>query len=284
VTELEKVNRALRDKNSENESLRVQISEVRASSRSSEALQQEIRSLQDLLSIRNSQLEELQREATQRLIYEPKLKEYETKFAMLSTEIERLNLLLRERMEENDSMKLKLLQVEPHLRDRELLEKEKAKLKELLVEKMQKTEELQDRLNRLQNDRRLDESQLVGIRFLEEENQRLRKDLNDRNKMIEESRGSFARLEVAFRERERLMEENAMLQTQLLTKGGEAEQWRQKFMNLELAGSNSGYKNEINLLKYNIEIKLKYNFYNFFLYKITKMYNKFILTNRCVAE
>jgi len=155
--ELEKLSTVLKEKMEEIEDWRVKYSRLESSQRDSMSLQEELRRLSEILQNKLREIDEWRSRYAKLEIYlaensssNEKFEDYERKIDKLTKEIERLGVVLQDKMKENEEIRVALQRLETKLRDNEVLEKELRNMKEILGGKLLENDDLRANCSRLE--------------------------------------------------------------------------------------------------------------------------------------
>ena len=254
--DMEKLGYVYREKARENEELKVLLARQDSQISDRSLLEGEIRKLKDILE---SKLQELDNTKARNSALELALaskdgseirfREYEDKLRLVTSELEKLSQLLREKNEENEAWRVKWSRIEGNIRDREVLEGELRKMKGILEYKLQEIEQMKA-LNSKYELKLTEGQQIEGrikeyegkMQFLHQELEKMSHLLKNKHEEAEGLRLKCQRYETGLRDEEVLSAEFTRMKDILERKLQEIDDWKAKCSQYEVLLSEA--KNE----------------------------------------
>lgn len=234
--EVQSQSTALRAKSEENEKLKIELSQLRAQVAQYLVYAEEIEKIREILQSKSKELDQLRITNTQLdgTIQDLRdqlgqLYEYQSKLAMLSSEIERLQKMLENKAQQIDILNQKLQRLETQLDQLKSVEQDKQAFESKAAMLQAENQRLQELLAQTEHQLELAmaqlhdyEQQIQALMQYEQENQRMKLELQNKDAEIEEWRKRYEALsliEVNYNNLDTkyqdLLQENANLKNEL---------------------------------------------------------------------
>ena len=254
VKDIEKLGYVYREKTRENEELKQVCGKYEAQISDRGLLEGEIRKIKDILEGKLQEIDNLKaRNSGLELAlsnkdgFSIKSREYEEKIRVLSGELEKVSMVLRDKNDEIEGWRLKCTRVETNQRDRDSIEGEVKKMRGILEIKLQEIEDLKALNNRYEMkiadcqdcDGKLGESQRK-IEFLHREIEKISGVLRGKHEENEALRLKCNRYETMIRDEEVLSAEFNKMKEILERKLTEIDQYKSRCSQLELRLAENG--------------------------------------------
>lgn len=228
--------------------------EKRAHSGVIEDLHLKLSLLKDEVASWKEKYGKLEEDYRQRESLEFKNKDLEKKNNIILDELEKISLILKEKVMENEELRASNIELKQNAKAQEFLQGEIQRLREIVDERSLELENWRIKCSRIEIE--LSEKDSLGRKVLEldgraelliSEIERLNKLLREKNSEIDDWRMRYSKLELITKESASIKEENIRLRQLLDLKMNEIDEVCQKLSYMEMANTEKG----------NIELKKK---------------------------